>query len=107
MVLKPSTKVPSTSLPQRRLADLIPFKARLALQRYPFLLNPRGGSRTRSRGTRSRGARRTRSRGTRSRGTAPLDTTACCALCKAEPQCGIWVITPFGNAGSKCWLKTS
>ena len=33
---------------------------------------------------------------------SPGNTTACCQLCKAEPKCGIWVIT-----GSTCWLKSN
>ena len=33
---------------------------------------------------------------------SPGNTTACCQLCKAEPKCGIWVIT-----GTTCWLKTN
>lgn len=30
------------------------------------------------------------------------DTAACCAACKKEPRCGIWVV---GSPATKCWLK--
>ena len=33
--------------------------------------------------------------------SAANNTAACCALCKAEPLCGIWVLVP----ATKCWLK--
>ena len=32
----------------------------------------------------------------------PLDTAACCAACKKEPLCGMWVV---GDPPTKCWLK--
>ena len=37
---------------------------------------------------------------------SPSNTSACCSLCKAEPQCGMWVLSP-GTKGpyTKCWLK--
>ena len=32
-----------------------------------------------------------------------MNVSQCCALCKADVRCGIWVITPPG----KCWIKSS
>ena len=32
---------------------------------------------------------------------AANNTESCCALCKAEPLCGMWVLVP----ATKCWLK--
>jgi hypothetical protein len=34
---------------------------------------------------------------------AANNTAECCARCKANPQCGMWVLTP----ATKCWLKSS
>ena len=32
-----------------------------------------------------------------------MDLPRCCALCKAEPKCAIWVVTP----NHLCWLKSA
>jgi hypothetical protein len=32
-----------------------------------------------------------------------MNVSQCCAMCKADVRCGIWVITPPG----KCWIKSS